>query len=212
MSTPAVPGFAPLTPARRRIHTAAMKLFAEHGVTRVNISELAAAAGMARGTIYSHVPDIEGLFEEVAAHLAREMNDRVGAGFSGIADPAQRLSIGVRQYLRRAHEEPPWGRFMSRFGLSHALLQSVMGGRPLADLVAGIESRRYALRQEQLPAMVGLLAGGTLAAMPPVLDGHSTWRDIGAHTVELMLVALGLGRDEAKSLAGCELPPLAEMA
>jgi hypothetical protein len=45
-----------------------------------------------------------------------------------------------------------------------------------------------------------------------VLDGHSTWRDIGAHTVELMLVALGLARDEAKSLAGCELPPLAEMA
>ena len=52
----------PPNQARRRIHVAAMKLFADGGVTKVNISELAAAAGMARGTIYSHVPDIDGLF------------------------------------------------------------------------------------------------------------------------------------------------------
>jgi len=60
------PDLIPLNQARRRIHAAAMKLFAERGVTKVNISELAAAAGMARGTIYSHVPDVDGLFEEVA--------------------------------------------------------------------------------------------------------------------------------------------------
>jgi AcrR family transcriptional regulator len=203
------PNAIPLSQARRRIHAAAMKLFAERGVTKVNISELASAAGMARGTIYGHVPDVDGLFEEVAAQLAREMTERVVAGFAGITDPAQRLAIGVRQYIRRAHEEPLWGRFMSRFGLSPALTRALLASDPVTDLRVGVESGRYRIGREQLPAMVGLLAGGTLAAMLPVLDGRSTWRDAGSDTAELMLVALGLERDEARALARSELPPLA---
>ena len=183
-----------------------MKLFAERGVTRVGISELAAAAGMARGTIYSHVPDVDTLFEDVAAQLAREMSQRVSSGFGAISDPAQRLATGVRQYVRRAHEEPSWGRFMSRFGLSHALMQAVLSSEPLADLLTGVESGRYRIAREQLPAMVCLLAGGTLAAMVTVLDGRATWRDVGSDTAELMLVALGLAPDEARAMARADLP------
>lgn len=194
--------------ARRRIHAAAMKLFAERGVTKVSISDLATAAGMARGTIYSHVPDVDGLFEAVAAQLAREMTARVVAGFAGVNDPAQRLSIGVRQYIRRAHEEPLWGRFMGRFGLSPTVMETVMGSEPLSDLQAGISSGRYGIAPEQLPAMVAILSGGTLAAMMPVLDGHVTWREAGSEVAELMLVALGVDRSEARQLARCELPAL----
>lgn len=196
------------TQARRRIHAAAMKLFAERGVTKVSISELAAAAGMARGTIYSHVPEIDRLFEDVAAQLAREMTARVAAGFAGVDDPAQRLSIGVRQYVRRAHEEPLWGRFMSRFGLSTVVMQTVMGSEAVGDLRAGVESGRYRMAPEQLQAAVALLSGSTLAAMLPVLDGHVTWREAGSDVAELVLVALGLERGEARELARCTLPPL----
>lgn len=193
---------------RHRINAAAMKLFAERGVTKVSISDLATAAGMARGTIYSHVPDVDGLFEEVAAQLVREMTALVVAGFAGVNDPAQRLSIGVRQYIRRAHEEPVWGRFMSRFGLSPTAMQTVMESEPLSDLQAGIASGRYCIAREQLPTMVALLSGGTLAAMLPVLDGHVTWREAGSEVAELMLVALGVDRNEARRLARCELPAL----
>jgi hypothetical protein len=136
------------------------------------------------------------------------MNQAVVTGFAGVTDPAKRLSIGVRQFIRRAHEEPLLGRFMSRFGLSPAVLQAVLAGQPLEDLRAGVESGRYAIGRAQLPAMVAMLAGGTLAAMLPVLDGQSTWRDVGSDTAELMLVAFGLGRDEARSLARSPLPPL----
>ncbi|SCK55478.1 transcriptional regulator, TetR family [Variovorax sp. HW608] len=208
-ATPADPGVPP-SQAQRRIHAAAMRLFAERGVTKVSISELAAAAGMARGTIYSHVSDVDGLFEEVAAQLAREMTARVVSGFAGVDDPALRLAIGVRQYIRRAHEEPLWGRFMSRFGLSPAVLQTVLGSEPLTDLQAGIASGRYRIGREQLPAMAALLSGGTLAAMLPVLDGHGTWRDVGSDMAEILLVALGLDRAEARALARSELPALGE--
>jgi len=207
----AVPLLAPLSQARGRIHAAAMQLFAERGVTRVNISELAEAAGMARGTIYSHVTDIDSLFEEVAAELAHDMTARVVASFAGISDPARRLAIGVRQFIRRAHEEPLWGRFVSRFGLSDPTWQEVQATAPFADVVAGIESGRYRISRDQVPAMVSLIAGGTLAAMQPVLQGHCTWREIGADTAELMLVALGLSHKEARELARSELPPLLNM-
>ena len=185
-----------------------MQLFAERGVTKVSISELAAAAGMARGTIYSHVSDVDGLFEQVAAQLAHEMTERLVASFAGIDDPAIRQSIGVRQYIRRAHEEPLWGRFISRFGLSPALLQALLASDPRADLLAGVESGRYRIGRDQIPAMVGLLAGGTLAAMLPVLDGHITWRDIGSDTADLLLLALGIEAAEARAIATMALPPL----
>lgn len=203
------PSLIPLTQARRRIHAAAMKLFAESGDTKVSISELATAAGMARGTIYSHVPDVDRLFEDVADQLAQEMTERVVAGFAGISDPAQRLAIGVRQYIRRAHEEPLWGRFMSRFGLSPAVMRAVMSSEALSDFESGVASGRYRIAPAQVSAMVALLAGGTLAAMLPVLDGHGTWREVGADTAELLLAALGVDREEARALARSELPPLA---
>ena len=203
------PSLIPLTQARRRIHAAAMKLFAESGDTKVSISELATAAGMARGTIYSHVPDVGRLFEDVAGQLAQEMTARVVAGFAGISDPAQRLAIGVRQYIRRAHGEPLWGRFMSCFGLSPAVMRSVMSSEALTDFETGVASGRYRIAPSQLSAMVALLAGGTLAAMLPVLDGHGTWREVGSDTAELLLAALGVDRDEARALARSELPPLA---
>ena len=199
---------SPAPSALRRIHAAAMKLFAERGVTKVSISELAAASGMARGTIYSHVPDIDTLFEDVAAAMAQEMIERIVVGFAGVTDPAMRLSIGVRQYIRRAHEEPVWGRFISRFGFSSALLREVLSSAPAADFVAGIDTGRYKISPDQVLAMVGLLTGGTMAAMLAVLDGHRTWRDIGADAVELLLLALGLARDEARALACSDLPLL----
>ncbi|WP_431275086.1 TetR/AcrR family transcriptional regulator [Variovorax ureilyticus] len=195
-----------LTPVRRRIHAAAMRLFAEQGVTQVTVSELATAAGVARGTVYSNVPDIDGLFEEVAAELVREMVDRVMLAFAGVDDVACRLSIGVRLYIRRAHEEPLWGRFMSRFGLSMASLQAVLTSDPATNLSTGIAQGRYSIKPEQLRAMVGMLTGSTLAAMVAVLEGHQTWREAGSDVAEFLLVALGPARDEARELARVELP------
>ena len=184
-----------------------MKLFAEHGVTKVSVGRARRRGRMARGTIYNHVPDVDTLFEDVAAQLSREMSGRVAAGFSVPSAIRHSASPSAcASSIRRAHEEPLWGRFIGRFGLSHALMQAVLSSEPLADLMLGVESGRYRITREQLPAMVCVLARGTLAAMVTVLDGRGTWRDVGSDTAELMLVALGLARDEAGAIARAELP------
>jgi hypothetical protein len=85
----------------------------------------------------------------------------------------------------------------------------VMSSEALTDFENGVASGRYRIALSQISAMVALLAGGTLAAMLPVLDGHGTWREIGSDTAELLLAALGVDRDEARALARSKLPPLA---
>jgi AcrR family transcriptional regulator len=210
-----VQGLAPLTEAheslsaaQKRIHAAAMKLFAEMDVTRVSISDLAAAAGVARGTVYNNVGGTEGLFDAVAAQLVREMTLRVTRSLEGVEDVALRMALGIRHYLRRAHEEPHWGRFVNRFGFSNSMLQTLWTTDPASNLTAGIECGRYTIRREEMASAMVMLAGTVIAAMLPILEGHRTWRDVSAESAELLLVALGIPRDEARELATREPPVL----
>ncbi|KVQ65668.1 TetR/AcrR family transcriptional regulator [Burkholderia territorii] len=201
----------PNLPIISRIHRAAFELFAQKGETQVSISELAQAAGIARGTVYNHVPSPEALFETVAAQMAEEMHKRVVASFVGISDPAQRLANGIRYFIRRAHEEPHWGRFLSRFAFSDDTLQGLWTGATMRDVVAGLEQQRYNFRPEQLHSAMAVIAGSALASIVLVLDGHRTWRDAGSDTAELVLRSLGVDNETARRHATAELPPLAEL-
>ena len=158
------------SPALQRIQLAAVKLFAERGDTHVSVNDLAQAAGVARGTIYNNVRDPDALFEEVAAQLGAEMHERISLGFGPLEDPALRLSQGVRQFVRREHEEPHWGRFLTRFGFSSKGLHHMWVGQPVQDLMAGIAGGRFVITVEQLPSVVSLIAGACLGAMFLVLE------------------------------------------
>ncbi|MCP3103390.1 TetR/AcrR family transcriptional regulator [Myxococcus sp. K15C18031901] len=200
--------FKSMNVAQVRIHDAALRLFAEKGVTQLTVKELADAAGVARGTVYNHFESVDSLFQQVATRLADEMHERVTASFEQTADPAQRLANGIRFFVRRAHEEPHWGRFLVRFAVSTPTLQGLWSGPPASDMALGMERGRFSLRPEQFPSAIALLGGGVLAAMALVLEGHRTWRDAGAETAELYLRALGVPPDEALRLSTTELPAL----
>lgn len=198
----------PLNAAQQRIRRAALALFAERGVTQLNISELAQAAGVTRGTIYNNLQQPDSLFQDVAAALAAEMNERVTRSFAGIDDPAVRMANGIRHYVRRAHEEPDWGRFLIRFAFSNMALQEMWNGPPVRDIMQGCEQGRFLCRPEQLAPVVALLAGSVLGAIFLVLDGVKTWREAGSEMAELVLIALGVARDEAGAIARLALPAL----
>jgi AcrR family transcriptional regulator len=190
--------------SQRHIYRAAMRLFVERGNAHVTVSELAQAAGVARGTIYNNLSDLDGLFDLVAQQLASELNERLVEALNGIDDPALRLATGLRLCLRRAHEEPAWGRFVSRFGCSATALREVWRGQPLADLHTGLARGRFLFRESQMETVVGVISGAAIGAMVPVLEGAKTWRDAGADLAELVLVAVGLSRAEARSIASSE--------
>jgi AcrR family transcriptional regulator len=204
-----VPASAPrLTAAQRRLQRAALQLFAEKGVTRINVSDLAQTAGMARGTIYNNLPDLDSLFTNVASQLSVEMSARIAQSSVRIGDPAQRLANGIRYWPKQAHEDPHWGRFMCRFAMSTESLQDFWTGQPVKDLRDGLDSGRYVFQAAQLPSAVSLLTGAVLGACWLVLEGHKTWREAGSDAALFVLSALGVPRAEALALVQMELPPL----
>lgn len=200
------------TPTQRRLYRAALKLFAETGATRVSVSELAQAAGVARGTVYNNLANPDELFSEVASHLSAEMSERIAPVVRQIDDPALRLACGIRYFTRRAQEDPTWGRFMCQFALNTDSLRELWSGQPVADLREGLERGRFRFGQDQLISTVALLSGTVLGAMLLVLDGRKTWRDAGSDAAEFFLAALGTPRDEATALAGADLPILPQEA
>ena len=193
----------------RKIAEAATRLFAEKGTAQVSISELAEAAGVARGTVYKSFPTPGDLFEEIAAQLADHMHKRIAGSTGGPRDPAQRLANGLRHFVKQAHEHPEWARFVVRFGIVHGLLRGMWEGQPASDLTSGLDSGRFRFERQQIPSILAMIAGAGLSAMFMVLDGHKTWRDSGADAAEFVLRAVGLDADEARRIARSELPPLA---
>jgi len=195
--------------ARARIYDAALRLFAQNGGSAITVSDLADAAGIARGTIYNNVAEPQNLLGEVAAALSEEMLLRTEATMQAFSDPAERMATGLRLFVRRAHEDHNWGRFLVQFTLSHATLRGVMREPPSRDIAHAIESGRFKLAQPQIPAFVAMLTGTTIAAMNTVIRGEQTWRDAGSNAAELLLRAAGISATEARRIARNELPPLA---
>ena len=199
-----------LAPAQVRIYEAAMRFFADRGTTHASVTELAQAAGLARGTIYNNVANLDSLFEEVATALGDEMHARILTSFELMDDPARRLAYGIRFFVRRAHEEPHWGRFIVRFALTTSTMQALLSGPPARDLGDGLAKGRYNFRPEQMQSVLAFVGSITLAAMWLVLNGEKTWREAGSDAAELMLCSIGVAAQEAKALASEDLPPLPE--
>lgn len=195
----------PLTAAKRRLYLAALQLFAEQGVTRINASELAEAAGMARGTVYNNLSDVDSLFSELAAQIGAEMIDRIESSMGQTQDPALKLANGIRHFTKRAHDEPLWGRFVCRFALSVASLQEIWTVQSVKNLREGVEKGRYVFQQEQLVSLVAFITGAVLGAILLVLEGRKTWRDAGSDVAQFVLTAIGVPREEARALACMEL-------
>jgi len=195
--------------ARAKIYQAAVRLFAENGGGAVTVSELAEAAGIARGTIYNNITEPENLFGEVAGFLAREMLSRTEATMESFVDPVERIATGLRLFVRRAHEDQDWGRFLVRFMLSHSALRDMMRGPPARDISQAIAAGRFRIADEQVAAFVTTLTGTTIAAMNAVICGDQTWRDAGSNAAELILRAASLPAPQARRISRRELPPLA---
>lgn len=203
----------PLSSVQKRIQQAALRLFAERGVDGVNVKDLARSAKVARGTIYNNQrASIEEMFQKIASQLSVEMHQRVVATQVDVDDPAERLAIGIRLFVRRAHRERDWGAFMLRYALSNSALRQMWLGPPRKDVAAGIASGRYKLRPEQVSAAIAMIATTTLGGMFLVLKARRSWRKAGSDAAELTLRALGVSAREAQTIAVAELPELAPVS
>lgn len=191
----------PLNAAQQRIHQAALRLFAEKDPATVQISELAAAAQVARGTIYNNLESVDALFGQLVIRLCADMSERIDRAMSGEPDPAMRLAAGVRHYLQRARDEPHWARFILRYGLTQPPLAQLWHGPTMRYLREGIASGRFTLRPGQARTAAVLVAGAVLGGFAQMQQSGASPRRIGSDITELLLLSLGLPASEALRIA-----------
>jgi AcrR family transcriptional regulator len=194
--------------AQIQIRRAAIRLFAERGAMQVSVTDLAQAAGLARGTIYNNLRDLKDLFETVSIQLAAEMSARVAAALSGLSEPAARLAAGVRLHVLCAASDPEIGRFLIRFGFSAAALREIWAGRGLADLIEGRTQGVYDYPEDRLEFVVNFISGATFGAIATALERPESGAEAGMDAAERILVALGVARSTARDQARAALPRL----
>ena len=95
--------------AQRRLIEAAFRLFSEpRGYASVTVSEIAAAAGIAKGSVYRYFPSKEALFTAVVESLCQDTAERFAAavaelgGAEGLASDPGKTALVFGRLITRA--------------------------------------------------------------------------------------------------------------
>ena len=187
--------------SQKRIHAAAIRLFAETGAQKFSISDLAEQAGVARGTVYAYLDQTPNLFERTAERLAHDLHLRIAKGAAKIEDPAHKVALGIFHFMYQAHANPDWGRFLCQFGFSAQQLAQLWHAQPMRDVNLGVVTGRFDLQDTQIRTAVTLLASAVIGAIHVVLSGHKGWREAYTEVTELVLKSFGLPALEARAIA-----------
>jgi AcrR family transcriptional regulator len=175
---------------RAAVLTAAARLFAEHGVDAVSMDQVAAAAGVGKGTIFRRFGDKSGLAVALLDARERELQEAILHGPPPLgpgADPPQRLEAFAGAYLdyllehldlvRMSETATPGARYRIgayRFWHRHAAI--LLAGTPDPDhsahaLLAPLAAEHVAailpeLGEERLRAGIERLARSAYLSSP----------------------------------------------
>jgi len=120
--------------ARTRIVHAARAVFAAEGYDRAATSAIAAAAGVAEGTIYRHFSSKRELLIEVIRAFYEPLIDETARVVASLRDPRERLRFLIHRQLRAFAEQPD----LCRLLIAEGRRMDGYFASPLADL-----NRRY---------------------------------------------------------------------
>jgi AcrR family transcriptional regulator len=97
--------------SREAITTAATRLFLERGFGAVSMDELAAAAGVARRTLYNQFASKEEIFRAMLANLSRQLEDALPPGIETQGDVENVLRV-VAQAILNLHKNAEYLGFL----------------------------------------------------------------------------------------------------
>ena len=145
---------ARLADNRARILAAARSLVSEGGWPEAQVSHVAAAAGLATGTVYRYFPSKAHLCVEVLSTVSQREVDVLEAIAAGAGTPAQRLRAGVTAFVERAmrnrrlayaliaepcDSEIDQARLTYRHAISHQIVRIVREGQATGDFRADVD-------------------------------------------------------------------------
>lgn len=188
---------------RRGLIDAALRLVARKEVGEIALLEVATEAEVSNGTIYNYFRTREEVLEAVGIAMADEFSDAISALSADVHSGAQRLSIGVRMFIRRAAEDHQWASALLRIFHFDQAIRSRLAAHVLEDLQEG--RREGALSYHDEGVALDLVVSCTTGAMRSVVEG----RAVAGHDMqvaEMILKALGATPARARKIASLPLP------
>jgi TetR/AcrR family transcriptional regulator len=137
------------------IHRAAAKLFAERGFERTSVDEIAAQAGVAKGTIFYHFKSKDDLFRQMLDRGMAHLTQSVRAVLEANPDPVEALCAVIRIQTTLIHDNPEFFRIA---------LAELWGDQDRQQELR--QSVTIYLRQLQAIAAAGMAAGQIKAVTP----------------------------------------------
>ncbi len=91
---------------RDELTTAALRLFAEHGIRGTSVRDIAEAAGVTEGALYRHFAGKDTLAQSLFAECARMLYEHLDAAVSDVANPRDQLCALARGFVEFAETQP----------------------------------------------------------------------------------------------------------
>ncbi len=85
---------------RKRLLSAAMRVFSQKGYYKATLEEIRRRANLGKGTIYNYFSDKKGLFMGLVDSLLAELGASVKDAVSGIKDDVSRLRAAISAYVQ----------------------------------------------------------------------------------------------------------------
>ncbi len=173
---------------QRLLLDAAERVFAERGFDEAKIQDIAQAAGIALGTLYTVFPGKTEIYAAIQEQRGREILEsiyRAIQGYEGVVDACMR---GIDAYVRGLAERPHFLRMHLREGLSWTDPTGMRSGEEVATWERGV-SLAVALLQRGID--VGYLHAETRAevVLKMMVASHQVqlqdWLDRGAARDEI---------------------------
>ncbi|SCK55549.1 transcriptional regulator, TetR family [Variovorax sp. HW608] len=188
---------------RRRLFESAMQLAATKGPAATSIDDVIQAADVSRGSFYKYFEAPEALFAALALEIMNEIIQMAEPAVQRVADPAQRVAIGMRLVIELASRNRQVAGFLVRLDWSDAREGGVLLEFVRRDIAQAIREGHFlAIPMRLALNIVSMTVLGSIHA----LLGMRSRKAYTEQAVASGLRALGMPPGEALRLATLDLP------
>lgn len=190
---------------REALVLAGYKVMSQKGIDAATMLEIADAADVGAGTVYSYFTSKEELAIVVLERVMLNLAQRIEAVTNTFEDPAQVYAFGIRTVIEAATGDLRWKQLLNRPEVVANAMFKSMGPFAMRDLDNATKAGRFKVKDARLTfkmasyAIVGLSLAVTQGILPESVKDEA---------VASLLAMTGIGAVEAIALASRPRPPL----